>query len=137
MRRSLVHKILGVVLSIGATASLHAITAEEVLAGFAARLAIPELSATIKVRLIARNGDVREIETRAYQKNVDATQNNRLFVFDFPPRCAARRCCCTPISTVATTPCGSTSPRCVESSGSRSKAPAVGISWAATSPIAT
>ena len=85
MLRSLVHKTLGVVLSIGATASLHAITAEEVLAGFAARLAIPEISATIKVRLIARNGDVREIETRAYQKNVDATQNNRLFVFDFPP----------------------------------------------------
>ena len=64
---------------------LGAITVEEVLKNFADRLGIPTLQATFKVQLIAKSGDVREIEARAYQKNIGTAQNNRLFVFDFPP----------------------------------------------------
>jgi hypothetical protein len=38
-----------------------------------------------KVQLISKNGDIREIEARAYQKQIGNVQNNRLFIFDFPP----------------------------------------------------
>jgi hypothetical protein len=64
---------------------LHAITVEEVLENFADKLGIPTLQATFKVQLIAQSGDVREIEARAYQKSLGKVQNNRLFIFDFPP----------------------------------------------------
>ncbi|OQX29393.1 MAG: hypothetical protein B0D92_03910 [Spirochaeta sp. LUC14_002_19_P3] len=64
---------------------LQAITVQEILDGFAERLSIPVLAGTFKVKLIAKNGDEREIVARAYQKIVSEDQNNRLFVFDFPP----------------------------------------------------
>ncbi len=64
---------------------LQAITVQEVLDGFSKRLTIPMLTGTFHVQLIAKNGDVREITARAYQKNIGAQQNNRLFIFDFPP----------------------------------------------------
>jgi Outer membrane lipoprotein-sorting protein len=64
---------------------LGAITVEEVLDNFADKLGIPTLQTTFKVQLIAKSGDVREIEARAYQKNIGKAQNNRLFIFDFPP----------------------------------------------------
>ncbi len=67
------------------TMALQAITVDEVLEEFSKRLAIPELTGTFKVKLIAKNGDTREIVAKAYQKNISSMQINRLFVFDFPP----------------------------------------------------
>lgn len=64
---------------------LHAQTAEEILGKFAATIEIPTIQGTFTIRLISAAGDVREIKARAYQKMVGAVQNNRLFVFDFPP----------------------------------------------------
>jgi len=65
--------------------ALPAITADEILEGFSKLLAIPTISGSTKLQLIAQNGDVRVIEARIYQKNIGINQNNRLFVFDFPP----------------------------------------------------
>lgn len=59
---------------------------EQILSEFDRALSIPSIQGTFTVKLISKNGDVRENEARAYQKLVSATQNNRLFVFDFPPR---------------------------------------------------
>lgn len=75
----------GILLLLGFAMPLPAITVQEVLDGFAERLTIPVLAGTFKVQLIAKNGDVREIVARAYQKNIGSKQNNRLFMFDFPP----------------------------------------------------
>ena len=72
-------------LALTITIPARALTVQEILDGFAKRLAIPTLSATFKVKLIAKNGDTREIAARAFQENVSPVQNNRLFVFDFPP----------------------------------------------------
>jgi hypothetical protein len=65
--------------------SLSAISVEEIYEKFYEQLHIPNLQGSFTVSLIAKNGDVREIEARAYQKMVDETQSNRLFVFEFPP----------------------------------------------------
>jgi hypothetical protein len=58
---------------------------EYILDEFEKTLAIPTIHGAMKVQLISQSGDVREIEARAYQKLVGEYQNNRLFVFDFPP----------------------------------------------------
>ena len=68
-----------------AAASLPAITADEILAGFAARLSIPTVSGTLKLRMISKKGDVREVKARAYQKTSGSEQVNRTFIVDFPP----------------------------------------------------
>lgn len=73
------------VLLFTAAASLPALTADEVLEGFAARMGIPTISGTFTLRLISKKGDVREIEARGYQKTLSSEQVNRTFVFDFPP----------------------------------------------------
>ena len=65
--------------------SLHAITADQVLEGFAEQLSIPVLSGSFKVKLVAKNGDTREIAARGYQKVNKQETAMRLFVFDFPP----------------------------------------------------
>lgn len=65
--------------------SLSAISVDELLDKFAETLAVPTISGTFKVKLISKNNDVREIEARVYQKQTGRVQNNRLFVFDFPP----------------------------------------------------
>ena len=64
---------------------LQAITVDQVLDDFSKTLDIPSIQGTFKVQLISKNGDIREIEARAYQKLVGDKQNNRLFIFDFPP----------------------------------------------------
>ncbi len=69
----------------GFSMALQAITVDEVLDEFSKRLAVPELTGTFNVQLIAKNGDTREITAKAYQKNISSKQINRLFVFDFPP----------------------------------------------------
>lgn len=61
-------------------------TVEEILAEFDKTISVPSLQGTFTVKLISKNGDTREIKARAYQKLVDNKQNNRLFIFDFPPR---------------------------------------------------
>jgi len=64
---------------------LSAQTAEEIIARNTETLEVPSIQATFHLELISKNGDVREIEARAYQKHVGEDQNNRLFIFDFPP----------------------------------------------------
>jgi outer membrane lipoprotein-sorting protein len=58
---------------------------ERILKEFEKTLAISTINGTLKVQLISQSGEVREIEARAYQKLVGEYQNNRLFIFDFPP----------------------------------------------------
>ncbi|MDA3851213.1 MAG: outer membrane lipoprotein-sorting protein [Spirochaetaceae bacterium] len=64
---------------------LFSITLDEILQGFEDVTRIPNLQATIKVQMISQSGDVREIEAEAYQKMDGESQNNRLFVFNYPP----------------------------------------------------
>lgn len=61
-------------------------TPKQILDEFGKTLSIPCIQGAFKVKLISKNGDVREIEARAFQKYMGETQINRLFVFDFPPR---------------------------------------------------
>jgi len=74
-----------ILMSMWVSTSLQAITADEILEGFSKLLAIPTISGSTKLELIARNGDVRVVEARVYQKNISDAQSNSLFVFDFPP----------------------------------------------------
>lgn len=64
---------------------LQAISVDQILQGFARTLMIPNITGTLQVKMISQNGDVREIEADAYQKLVDDSQMNRLFIFKFPP----------------------------------------------------
>lgn len=64
---------------------LPAITVEEILSNFDETLLLPNIQGSFHVQMISQNGDVREIEARAYQKLMDDNQMNRLFLFDFPP----------------------------------------------------
>ncbi|MDA3900933.1 MAG: outer membrane lipoprotein-sorting protein [Spirochaetes bacterium] len=59
---------------------------EQILSEFNKTFSIPSIQGTFTIKLISKNGDVREIKARAYQKIVSKKQNNRLFIFDFPPR---------------------------------------------------
>lgn len=72
-------------LLIGLNGSVFAQSVEKILSEFDKALAIPTIQGAFRVKLIAKNGDTREVEARAYQKLVGENQNNRLFVFDFPP----------------------------------------------------
>lgn len=64
---------------------LSAQSAEEIIANNAKTLEIPSIQGSFNLELISRKGDVRKIEARAFQKHVGEAQNNRLFIFDFPP----------------------------------------------------
>ena len=64
---------------------LPAQTAEEIISRNAKTLEIPSIQGSFNLELISKNGDVRKIEARAYQKHMGKAQNNRLFIFDFPP----------------------------------------------------
>jgi len=63
---------------------LSAISADQLLARFTETLFIPSVQGEFHVTLISKNGDEREIKARVFQKLVGETQNNRLFLFDFP-----------------------------------------------------
>jgi hypothetical protein len=64
---------------------LQAVTVDEILTAFTRTLDVPTIQGKFKVSLISQNGDRREIEARVYQKKEGEVQNNRLFLFDFPP----------------------------------------------------
>jgi hypothetical protein len=64
---------------------LAAQSGEEIIANNAKTLMIPSIQGAFNLELISRKGDVRKIEARAFQKYVGDAQNNRLFIFDFPP----------------------------------------------------
>jgi hypothetical protein len=78
-------KILGLLITVFTVLPLSSITVDELLENFAQSLAVPMVQGNFKVQLISKNGDIREIEARAYQKQIGNVQNNRLFIFDFPP----------------------------------------------------
>jgi hypothetical protein len=61
------------------------IAPDTVLDNFEKSLRIPNLFGTLKVTMTAANGDTREIQAKAYQKQMNDDQINRLFLFDFPP----------------------------------------------------
>ncbi|MDA3958676.1 outer membrane lipoprotein-sorting protein [Oceanispirochaeta sp.] len=65
--------------------TLQAQSVQEILDSFSKSLAIPTIQGSFQVQLIATSGDTREIQARVYQQTVDEFQNNRLFIFDFPP----------------------------------------------------
>jgi len=81
MRRSW----LGLLFACGMQLFAADLTVKEILDRFDKTLGVPTIQGSFKVQLISRNGDVREIQARAYQKLIGAAQNNRLFIFDFPP----------------------------------------------------
>lgn len=45
----------------------------------------PSIRGVFHLKLISRSRDVREIEAEAYQKEVSEVQENRVFLFDYPP----------------------------------------------------
>lgn len=61
------------------------ITVDEILDGYEVTAFIPNLTASLSVKLISANGEVREIKADAYQKTIDENQVSRLFLFDYPP----------------------------------------------------
>ncbi len=74
-----------IVVLLTSVSPLVAQTAEEIIANNAKTLEVPSIQGSFNLELISRKGDVRKIEARAFQKHVDDAQNNRLFIFDFPP----------------------------------------------------
>ena len=58
---------------------------DKIMSDFIHSLSFPNLSGSLKVKMISKKGDVREIEAKAYQKVIDEDQTNILFLFDFPP----------------------------------------------------
>ncbi len=79
-------KIIPLLFSLAVVFSLQA---EESLASIMDKYSkvheFSNLSGSIKVEMISQKGDSREIEARAYQKQVSDEQLNMLFLFDFPP----------------------------------------------------
>ncbi len=76
---------LAFVMGLGLLLPAYSQTVQEILDRFAATLEVPSIQGTFMVELISPNGEVREIQARAYQKLIGDAQNNRLFLFDFPP----------------------------------------------------
>ncbi len=60
-------------------------TIDKILASYEFTAYIPNLTASLSVKLISANGEVREIQAVAYQKNIDENLVSRLFLFDYPP----------------------------------------------------
>jgi hypothetical protein len=58
---------------------------DEILGQFAKTLYFPNLSGSVKVKMISQKGDVREVEAKAFQKIISDDQTNLLFLFDYPP----------------------------------------------------
>ncbi len=61
------------------------ITVDKILSGFVRANSIPDITATLSVKLISANGELREIKADAYQKTINKNQVSRLFLFDYPP----------------------------------------------------
>lgn len=61
------------------------ITVDEILNGYEVTAFIPNLTASLSVKLISANGEVRVIKADAYQKTINENQVSRLFLFDYPP----------------------------------------------------
>jgi len=77
--------LLLILITMGSLISAQDMSVQEILDAFDKTLQIPSLQGSFKVQLISKNGDIREIQARAYQKLVSEVQNNRLFIFDYPP----------------------------------------------------
>jgi len=76
--------ILGLIL-LSFSLAARDITLDEILDGYEITAFIPNLTATLTVKLISANDEVREIKAEAYQKNINENQVSRLFLFDYPP----------------------------------------------------
>jgi len=79
-------KIMFILLSFTFLFSLQAEEdVDSIMKKFSKVLEFSNLSGSIKVEMISQKGDTREIEARAFQKQVSKDQLNMLFVFDYPP----------------------------------------------------
>ena len=76
--------ILLILLTAGFRLAAQQLTLDEILDGFERSIAIPDATATLSVKLIAVNGEEREIVAKAYQKQISDVQVDRLFLFDEP-----------------------------------------------------
>ncbi len=61
------------------------VSVDQILKNFGDTLTFPNLSGTIRMEMISKKGDVREVEAQAYQKIVGNDQTNMLFLFSYPP----------------------------------------------------
>lgn len=64
---------------------LQAIDVETILEAGNKIITPPYLKGVFNIKLISRNQDIREIEATAYQKQIGDNQENRIFLFSFPP----------------------------------------------------
>ncbi|MCK5199823.1 MAG: outer membrane lipoprotein-sorting protein, partial [Spirochaetales bacterium] len=64
---------------------LQAIDVETILEAGDKIITPPYLKGVFHIKLISRNQDIREIEAVAYQKQFGDNQENRVFLFSFPP----------------------------------------------------
>ena len=64
---------------------LQAIDVETILEAGNKIITPPYLKGVFHIKLISRNQDIREIEATAYQKQFGDNQENRIFLFSFPP----------------------------------------------------
>lgn len=65
--------------------SAQDITIDEILDGYEITAFIPNLTASLTVKLISANGEARVIKAEAYQKTINDNQISRIFLFDYPP----------------------------------------------------
>ena len=81
MKKIIIFILFIITFSLGA----QEMTVAKILAGYERTAYIPNLTASLSVKLISANGEVREIKADAYQKNIDENLVSRLFLFDYPP----------------------------------------------------
>ncbi|MGL1892132.1 MAG: outer membrane lipoprotein-sorting protein [Spirochaetaceae bacterium] len=67
------------------TMTLFGNQVDNIISEFADAIMIPNLYGVFTIELISSNGEKREIQAKAYQKQVSNNQMNRLFVFMSPP----------------------------------------------------
>jgi outer membrane lipoprotein-sorting protein len=77
--------IILVLILLSSSLMAQVMTIDKILAGYERTANIPDFTASLSVKLISANGEIREIEADAYQKNIDTNKVSRLFLFDYPP----------------------------------------------------
>ncbi|RLD28668.1 MAG: hypothetical protein DRI73_11435 [Bacteroidetes bacterium] len=81
MKKIIIFILITLSFSLGA----QEMTVTKILEGYERTAFIPNITASLTVKLISANGEVREIKADAYQKNIDKNLVSRLFLFDYPP----------------------------------------------------
>ncbi len=78
-------KLITVILLLLCFSSLNAVDINTILEEGDKLISPPNIRGIFNLKLTSYNQDVREIEAEAYQKQVSENQENRVFIFNYPP----------------------------------------------------